>query len=526
MKNLQKGFTPIKNALIIAVIFTVSAGTVAYFKNRNGLLSSSASPQNTQPKFSEDLTNASDWKTYRNDKFSFEFMYSPEWKPKFFTNKFTLNLGGGTEVAQPENANEIRLAGCGPCMVTVAVSDVDSIDQWISKLKDPKERSVTSKEKRIKVDGADAFDWTSNFNAVEQRSVVILRKIPNASMTYEYTISINYDSIGGETSRAADVKFERLLSTFKFTSAVNSPTKESLRTILGNLAYGLPNQPQAKLTNGYYSEKFEECGNQSCNGIYFYVHKKLNDKIIVGDINGDGLLDAVVLIDSGQTPGLRDPNLKDENAPYTAQAIAAVVNQNGIYKNIAYINSFDLEHDLNARAVSIENIAIKENLIYVTIRKNEGSASLWWPDETESIQLRLNNASSNGFTILKDGIADVNSYAAPQITNAAVSGTGNDKSIIVFGRDFSLLRNYIVLTSQTGQEYRSMPLKSDQNNSRITALLSSVNFLSLGGNADEPPFDIRHIPAGKYEVTLDAYRCPERQSCRDVYSDPFLMDIP
>jgi len=69
-------------------------------------------------------------------------------------------------------------------------------------------------------------------------------------------------------------------------------------------------------------------------------------------------------------------------------------------------------------------------------------------------------------------------------------------------------------------------LESSQNNSYIEIPLSTVGFMGLGGQADTPPFDIKYVPSGKYNVVVNAYRCPLKQSCQGIESNSFVIDIP
>ncbi len=283
-------------------------------------------------------------------------------------------------------------------------------------------------------------------------------------------------------------------------------TKDSLKIILGNLSYGFPDQDQIKLVNGYLSQKVQDCGNKSCTNDYYYTHLRLDEKIAVGDLNSDGINDvAVILLGGGITYKETDEVQYDDS-----QTIAAVVNQNGSYKNVAFLNP---RYDLGAGTISIKNIEIKNNLIYVTLVKNRGTPSsrYLFPDVTETIQLSLNNSSTKGFIIMKDGASDVNSYVAPQITNVSVYESEDKKNLYITGKDFSLFKNYFILTAKTGtqfQEYTILDLGSTQNNSYIVVGLSHT------------------IPTGKYGVVVSSYRCPERQSCLYVKSNSFVIDIP
>ncbi len=306
------------------------------------------------------------------------------------------------------------------------------------------------------------------------------------------------------------------------TTTTNST--DSWSKILSNLSYGFPNQPLIQLINGSYSKRVEDCGTQSCNGVYSYFHTRLDtNSIETGDLNGDGVTDAAAIIETGSTPSSRDKNLKDENVQYNSQGVVAVINQNGNYKNVADIG---LSYDLNAMNVRITKLEIKNGLIYVGVIKNEGSKRLIQPETTETIALKLDSTTTNGFRILKDGVPDANTYTPSQITSVQISND-NNKKITIVGNDFSLFKNYIILTSQNGnQEYKSAAVETSRGNTRINIDLSSANFYSLGGNTDVPPYDIRYIPSGKYSLVVDTYLCPARQSCRDVKSNSYSVDIP
>lgn len=169
-------------------------------------------------------------------------------------------------------------------------------------------------------------------------------------------------------------------------------TSTALYSVLGNISYGLKD-PQTKLTKGYFLGKFEDCGGASCQGVTYYSHMKLESNIAEGDIDGDGIKDAVVVVSSGTT---NSPSI--EGVKYTKQDVAAVLNKGGVYKNVAAI---ELSDDLGAKTTSIQSISIKDGVIYATVIKNQGVNDPKFPVSKEVVKLIYESASASGFNMLK-----------------------------------------------------------------------------------------------------------------------------
>lgn len=109
--NYHKGFiAPLLLALI--AILLVGGGAYVYMQNRQIKQSDTA----TQSAHATSTTQTSDWKTYRSDKYGFEFKY-PDINARLKT------VGGWTDSNEPKitsrtpfNYNECVLAGEGPGM--------------------------------------------------------------------------------------------------------------------------------------------------------------------------------------------------------------------------------------------------------------------------------------------------------------------------------------------------------------------------------------------------------------------------
>jgi hypothetical protein len=295
--------------------------------------------------------------------------------------------------------------------------------------------------------------------------------------------------------------------------------KGSLMETLGNLSYGL-HDPLTKLADGYFTGKFENCGGVSCNGKTYYSHMKLENNIAEGDLNGDGASDAAVVVSSVTTESVSNDNLK-----YTTQVVAAVVKQGDTYKNVAAI---ELSHDLNARSVAVKNIQVKRGLIYATVLKNADSIDPRYPSSTETVELKLDASYASGFKIFKDGASEPDSYVEPHITNVTVSGSGKNMVMTITGSNFSLLKNTVMLNLQTSsgpKDYRSLQTESDQNNSRMTVAMSTAGFPDASPLSLMTASDVKTLPSGEYDVTVDAYRCVAGKACKDVVSSPFPITI-
>ena len=540
MKNQQKGFALIVIVIVAVAVLALGTGAVFYYQKQKATPKSSDSTvlpqQETQP-IASDKTNE---KVYRNEKYGFTFSYPIDWKLK---EVYDRTKEGVTYPSSLQNVIDSYVEmEKGGYVLRFEINNQGWSREASVSAKDYKSLVLKNglkvwrtKNPELSEEGEIPFfqlgvltPYTGNLQQYyDSNFSSIITHNGNLSFSIYYGFAKNVNAKNYDTNTVGVM--DKIAESFSLTTTpVTTTKKESLATILGNLSYDFPNQGQTKLTNGLFSKKVEVCGNQSCNGIYYYVHLKLNEKIVVGDLNGDGVNDAIVLIDSGRTPSSRNENLKDENVEYTGQTVAAVVNQNGIYKNVAYAGF--LSYDLSARTISIKNIEIKNNLIYVTVVKNEGSSSLIYPSTTETIQLGLEPASLGGFKIYKDGASELNSYAAPQIKNVTVAVNDDNKILQITGKDFSLLKNTVSLALQSSPQTRyfsvSIGLESSQNNSYIEIPLSTVGFMGLGGQADTPPFDIRYVPSGKYNVVVNVYRCPLKQSCQSIESNSFVIDIP
>lgn len=314
---------------------------------------------------------------------------------------------------------------------------------------------------------------------------------------------------------------ESTLSSASATTgtAATASSTDPLRQALLNLSYGLK-EPQTKLVSGYFIGKFEDCGGYSCNGITYYSHMKLSDVMAVGDLNGDGEKDAVVVMGSATT---QSPKI--EGVQYTRQDIAAVVKQGSTYKNIAAV---ELTDDISALTTSIEKISIKKGIIYVTVIRNLGSMNLSYPTATEEIQLKLNPAYTSGFALFKNGVPENPSdLVQPDITKAAVSTNTVNKTLTLTGNNFSMFRNTVVLTSAggVGTVYKSIVVESSKNNSSIIIPLSNIGFPEPQGNVSSKPYEVKPIPGGTYNVTVEAEVCVQGQVCQTIVSNAVEVKI-
>ena len=185
MKSLQSGFAP---AVLVAVIAGVLIlGSAAYF-GANGfkrVYNDPQVPQNVTPVapiVQSNSTDTSTWKTYRNEKYGFEFRYPPSWDEHFVSsNRVQIDILTHKGTNAKELAEQIECGdggdgneGC-PALYNKSTEEIQvgNIKVW------------------LRIDGRDQmhayFDTTVPFSTIEV-----------------------YMGLGDE-----DI-FRKLISTFKF----------------------------------------------------------------------------------------------------------------------------------------------------------------------------------------------------------------------------------------------------------------------------------------------------------------------
>ncbi len=360
---------------------------------------------------------------------------------------------------------------------------------------------------------------TNNMNNSEKSNFMFKNKKLIAGLCIlVIVIIVALSALGGKKKVGEHPPIVTDITASATSTVASASSSDPLVQAVRNISYGLK-QPQTKLVNGYFVGKFEDCGGGSCNGITYYSHMKLSDQIAVGDLNGDGEDDAAVIIGSATT---QSPNIEGVN--YTTQVLAAVVKQGNTHKNVAAIKFLG---NISALTASIEKISIKNGAIYATVVRNVGSMNLSYPAATEEIQLKLNPAYASGFALFKDGIPENPSeQVQPDITKAVVAANSVNKILTLSGSNFSMFKNTVVLIStEKGNVYESMVVESSKNKSAITIPLSNVGFPALQGNVAAKPYDIKQIPSGTYNVSVETEMCVQGQTCKTTVSNTVEVKI-
>ncbi|HBV01553.1 MAG TPA: hypothetical protein DEF00_04180 [Candidatus Taylorbacteria bacterium] len=144
MSQTQKGFAPLVWVIITAILL---GGGYAVYRNYQ--------QPTTDNNRSLEVAETKDWKTYRNEKYGFEFQYPPGWFSK--DNLYPYNEFSGRNqfliCLNPENV------GHGDCYGTLSVNWPVSIQQWYDGFKRlyENEKGVLSvEESEVYVSGTEA----------------------------------------------------------------------------------------------------------------------------------------------------------------------------------------------------------------------------------------------------------------------------------------------------------------------------------------------------------------------------------
>ena len=194
-----------KSKIIISCLILIIVGAFGYF-----LLSQKSSPAITEQQVSENLPNTeqtssqvniTEWKTYRNDKYGFEFKYPREWTVSAIDS-------GADVVFSTEKVDEINLYDfsvfVGPISGAQDGQDNITLDEYLVGY--AYDKNYLRQDKNIGGIQMIRFESKSDWygDNKEIRYIIVREKL-----MYEFVIHyINYINV---------TYFDKILSTFKFT---------------------------------------------------------------------------------------------------------------------------------------------------------------------------------------------------------------------------------------------------------------------------------------------------------------------
>ena len=97
--NNKQGFIPL--ALLIAILIAVAGGGVYYFVKQNQSIAPDLNQQTTSLPQQTQSSVPEDWKTYRNEKYGFEFRYPGGLSVNFNEGDDLIYISGLSNVALP-----------------------------------------------------------------------------------------------------------------------------------------------------------------------------------------------------------------------------------------------------------------------------------------------------------------------------------------------------------------------------------------------------------------------------------------
>jgi hypothetical protein len=158
---------------------------------------------------SSTLSQTSDWKTYKNTEYGFEFGYPASWQIEPDDT--------GVSVEKPGNFSG---DGDGPSPVVLVVvrqraaptNTNDIVEYYMSQYSAPGVSIPVESSEKIEVDGQLAYHITWIGSPVYHNDIVFYYN------GYEYTIENNYSSTDGQLAKEVINVAQHMASTFKFTN--------------------------------------------------------------------------------------------------------------------------------------------------------------------------------------------------------------------------------------------------------------------------------------------------------------------